>query len=517
MNKTISINLSGLIFHIEEEAYEILKNYLNELKKHFSSHSDGQEIVADIANRIAETFSEITKEKQFISSKDVEDIIQQIGKVEAFEETDEESHQSNTSTTSSDKRKLFRDADNSVLGGVCSGLGKYFDVDPIWIRLVWFASVVFFGFGFFLYIFFWIIIPEAKTRADKLNMEGKPYTINNLKETIEKEFDNISQKTKSGQLGRKFADFITSVVELFIKVFGGVFQIIGKVLGGFFLIIGVLIGTVIAIQLFQFFIHKDFNIAWNDAPFSLMHLQFAPTGLQNAFLVSLLCTILIPVTLMFLGGLNLLFKIKSINKPLSAVFSIAFVISLVCTLYYGSKVISGFRHESTVATETVLKEVAQKTYYIKFNNTEFTALDSSLFKSNMDIHIDDDDFHWRPIELNVYNSNSVEINYKKKLHARGKNTSEAFLNAKNIAYNIAQMDSVLYIDRIFTVPEGTLFKGQHVTINFNFPDGTTLFLDQDVADYFDNIGSLDCAYSNEETLCLYFENGQVFCKNTLEL
>src|SRR3978361_1448994 len=137
MNKTIIINMNGIVFHIEEDAYEVLKNYMTDVKRHFMNSDDSLEITTDIENRIAEMFNELlaNEHKQVIVEQDVKSVIEQMGTVEDFEHAEEDTKSTFSSTyyNSTDTRRLFRHPDDHLVGGVCAGIANYFDVQTVWI------------------------------------------------------------------------------------------------------------------------------------------------------------------------------------------------------------------------------------------------------------------------------------------------------------------------------------------------------------------------------------------------
>src|SRR5476651_2734281 len=137
MNKTIIININGIVFHIEEDAYEILKSYMTDVKRHFSTSADSLEITTDIENRIAEMFSEILirDNKQVVIEQDVKWVLEQMGTVADFENA-ESDHTPFSTTLNTEGRRLFRDPDDHLVGGVAAGIANYFDIDAVWIRLV---------------------------------------------------------------------------------------------------------------------------------------------------------------------------------------------------------------------------------------------------------------------------------------------------------------------------------------------------------------------------------------------
>ena len=196
MNKTTSINLGGYFFHIDEDAFRKLSNYFEAVRKSLSP--DGrEEIINDIESRISELFTEkLGTSKQVIGIKEVDDIITIMGQPEDYKieyETPKNDFHSNFAKTSTTK-KLYRDKENSFLGGVLSGLGHYFRVDPLWLRII--MVILFFGFGtgLVLYIILWVLIPEAVTTSQKLEMKGEPINISNIEKKVKEGFNEISDK-----------------------------------------------------------------------------------------------------------------------------------------------------------------------------------------------------------------------------------------------------------------------------------------------------------------------------------
>lgn len=182
MNKTIIININGIIFHIEEDAYEVLQTYMTAVKKHFGYSTDSNEIVGDIENRIAEMFSErINTQKAVITMQDVNEVTAQMGNISDFDDFNENAedplYQDQLYTES---RGLFRDPDDKVIGGVCSGLGYYFDLEAKWFRLILVIMALVGGSGFIVYLIFWILMPLARTRADKMSMRGEAPNLQNF-------------------------------------------------------------------------------------------------------------------------------------------------------------------------------------------------------------------------------------------------------------------------------------------------------------------------------------------------
>ena len=172
-------------------------NYLNKIKSKFNASEGGNEILADIEARIAELLSQkINQGKQVIVLNDVNLVMDTLGKPEDFADDDNASKSTNTASEAEsiqdNKRRLFRNPDDKMIGGVCSGIAAYLDVDLVWIRLAMFLLIFFGGLSLWVYIILWIVMPEAKTTADKLAMKGKPVTIDNISESVKNEFERCA-------------------------------------------------------------------------------------------------------------------------------------------------------------------------------------------------------------------------------------------------------------------------------------------------------------------------------------
>lgn len=234
MNKTVSINIGGQFFHIDEDAFQRLDNYINAIKQ--SINTEGKdEIIADIENRIAELFHErIQQPNGVIRNENVEQIISIMGQPEDYIIEDEPRNQQDNytysdSSTINDKgpRKMYRNPDQKILGGVCSGIGHYFNVDPVWIRILFIVLVFFYGVSFLIYPILWIIIPKAVTPSQILEMKGIPVNINN----IEKEVRESLGKYIDGS--KKVINTGTNYVKKFIGITLMIFSVTGILGSGF--------------------------------------------------------------------------------------------------------------------------------------------------------------------------------------------------------------------------------------------------------------------------------------------
>lgn len=197
MTQTISINLGGLLFHIDDDAYEILKSYLQAIEKQFSNESEKREIIQDIEARLAELLADrIDHRKDLISVADVKTVTAIMGEPHDFvnDETENTWHSGKQAKTKSANKRMYRNPDDRILGGVCGGLGAYFNTDPWIFRILFIVFSALFFVGFVLYVILWIAIPEAITSAQKLEMRGEPITVENIKNAVKKEYENVKKR-----------------------------------------------------------------------------------------------------------------------------------------------------------------------------------------------------------------------------------------------------------------------------------------------------------------------------------
>ena len=233
MKKTLTVNLGGTVFHIDDDAYRLLDNYLNNLKLHFSKEAGADEIVDDIEHRISELFSErIQTGMQVITIADVEEVIARMGKPEEMEtdddnNTDDKARANQNSTyTYSASRRLFRNPEDKMLGGVVSGLAAYLGWDVTLLRLV-LVLVLILGYGTLIpvYIVCWLVVPEARTAAEKLIMRGEPVTVENIGRTVTDGFERVASgvnsyihSDKPRTLMQRMGDGLVMIVGWFLKL-----------------------------------------------------------------------------------------------------------------------------------------------------------------------------------------------------------------------------------------------------------------------------------------------------------
>lgn len=200
MKKTFSINLNGIVFNIDEDAYEKMQSYLTSIERHFSREEERKEIIADIEARLAEIFSGKTSaSKQVINMDDVDEVIRMMGQPGDFADEEAEEIPKEDPLYHKKYRRMYRDPDSRLIGGVCSGLSAYFGMDPVFLRLIFLIAFFGFGVGLLVYLILWIVLPEARTTAQKLEMRGEKVNVSNIGNFVKEEFNNVKRNINFGK------------------------------------------------------------------------------------------------------------------------------------------------------------------------------------------------------------------------------------------------------------------------------------------------------------------------------
>ena len=227
MKKTLTVNLGGTVFHIDEDAYRLLDNYLSNLKIHFRKEAGADEIIDDIERRISELFAEkLTAGSQVITITDVEEVIARMGKPEDMEAENDSEPSVGNATRTTIHRRLYRYPDDKLLGGVISGMAAYLGWDVTLLRLL-LLVVLICGVGTLIpvYIVCWLVIPEARTAAEKLSMRGEAVTVENIGKTVTDGFEKVANGVNDYMKSDKPRTFLQKLGDALVMVAGWFFKI----------------------------------------------------------------------------------------------------------------------------------------------------------------------------------------------------------------------------------------------------------------------------------------------------
>ncbi len=500
MNKTIIININGIVFHIEEDAYEVLIQYMNEIKQHFGFSADSYEIVNDIENRLAEMFAErlAASGKEVIVLTEVQEVIAQMGKPSDFE-VDAEAEEPTYNYSRSEK-KLFRDTEDRIIGGVCAGIGHYFDVEPRWIRVATILLFLFFGTGIFLYLLLWIVMPKAVTRADRMAMKGEAPNLQNFKKNFEEEMASVKENLGKAQeevkpffqrLGR-FVEQLFSHLGKFLGTFG---KLIFKLIGAFIVGIGLMI-------LFALFVGLLAILGiWNGQELPNFPFNIVNPEDQVALYVSAFLVVVIPLVSLILFSIRVIFNRPKLNNNISYSLLVAWLIALSFGLYFGFKTGGEFKQEARFSQTVMLP--SQASYYLDLNSEKYLSAEDSVklglrsqnFKGKIMIdHGDIPDNFELSIEKSDTQSASLEIEYK----AKGPSFQQALEAAKKIQYRYLQQDSSLVFDPMAYIKSNERWRDQEVNVVFTVPLNTRLIINPRLNRYLNNYNLNDCKVEGED-------------------
>jgi phage shock protein PspC (stress-responsive transcriptional regulator) len=468
MKKTISVNLKGTNFIIEEDAYNRLETYLTKLASKLGSDPGKNDIIEDIELRIAELFSGLlTERKTVIEDEDVGQILVNLGDPSLYvsDEFETESTVNATQQENSDiKRRLFRDPQNGSIGGVCAGLANYFNLDLTLIRIVFVILFFIGGFTIPLYILLWIILPEAKTSIDRLQMHGKAVTIDSVKEEIENTAESI--KTKSNQFAKNFTqnkDKFAAIGKVIRIIFGSI--LIFKAIG-------------ITILLFTlFFVGFAFSPS-GLVTFQEMGAYFLTSDFD--FTLSVITVLVAAVSLilfLLILGLKLLLNIQTkwTKYTLILLFT-AGIISIFSATIIGINTAKDFAIHGEI--ERNVSSIDTTILHIENNRI-------SPYKIGEEFTVKSDGFNeFIHVEKNRFIRNGIEIEYKRSkdslfhiiqnLSAQGPTHQAALKKARNIDHFCKLIDGKLVIATGYFFPIRDKMRFQTLKLIIEIPDNKSI-------------------------------------------
>lgn len=512
MKKTVQVNLSGQVFTLDEDAYDRLYAYLNQISRLYDRSLGKEEILQDIEVRIAELFIEKLGElRQVVGIRDVEAVIEIMGRPEQFDEGFDIEGESQSYSSQNDDyefrtRRLYRDPDDQVIGGVCSGIGYYFGIDPLWIRIAFVVALTFFGTGVLFYIILLIIVPEAKTASEKLHMRGEPVNIGSIGKSIEEELNAFGERitNKGGAFGRrngkKLARGIDRTFYFIAELFRKFFHVLGKFLGTLFVIIGTFWVIILLAALFNVadVIHFSSD-QWSASVdvYEWGEIVFDSTEWLVASVAGLFLLIGIPFIALAYGGFTLLFPKQRIPYLGTALFGLWFV-GLVLAIFSGFSVLKSISKQETIVNSFHLEEMGMRTdsLILKLGIDPFNISPENLYSANHDylIKFNEELVTRGNVELTIAERPSKYALLEINKTAEGATFDAAQKKAESIDYTFEHDTNSLAFDAFFTFPSKDLLRSQEVKIRLLIPEGTVVYLDESSRRIIDNIPNVTDMY-----------------------
>ncbi|MDR6843815.1 PspC domain-containing protein [Flavobacterium granuli] len=503
MNKTVNINLGGMFFHIDEDAYQKLTRYFDAIKRSLSKSSGQEEIIKDIEMRVSELLTEKQKtEKHVVTLREVDEVITVMGQPEDYiieEDGPNTTNNYNNYSAPTSSRKLYRDKDNGMVGGVLAGLGHYFGIDKVWLRIFLLILVLAWGTGVLAYIILWIVMPEAITTSEKLEMTGEPVTISNIEKKVREEFENVSGKIKNAdydkfgnqvktgaeRLGSGFSDFITTVFKIFAK-FLGVILIMGGLTVLVLLFIGVFtLGTSVSMDFpWQSFIEAG---NFTDYPiWSFGLLMFLAVGIPFFFMTLLGFKLLAP-------------NMNSIGNIAKYTLLALWLIAVSIAISIGIKQATAFAVNGRTVQKETLNLKPTDTLLIKFKHNDYFAKDvndRNEFMVTKD-SLNNDIIYSNDVHIRIEKSDEKYAYIQIDKEAKGKSLTEAKKRSEAIRYGYKIIGNQLILDNYFITDAKNKFRDQEIEITLYLPEGTLFKTDSSVQDY---------DWSNDEFFNLHYSS-----------
>ncbi len=495
MKKTVKINISSVIFHLDEDAYQILQNYLTAINQRFASTEEGKEIITDIEHRIAEILqSKLSEQKQVISSEDVNEVIEIMGRPEDFEGEEENTNTHNQYYDKSSKR-LYRDSENRILGGVNSGIANYLNIDPLIIRILFFAMMFAYGIIGIIYIVLWALLPAATTTAQKLDMRGEKLNISDIEKNVRKEYDTVKDNLKNFKNSKDYErtqGFFENLTYAIGAFFRFIFKFIGAVIGLALIVAGVgfLIGLTGTLIIGEPFMPWN-NLIINDhVVFSDMLHSFVDPNTLWIIAICAVMVVFIPLFGIIYGGFKLLFGIRPKDRPVAGIGFAAWLLSLIVLIVLVGLQVRDFSYSVSDPEKIVVEQTENKTIYLKAReDREISTSTFYIFDEEFEIMYGEDDnkqlYAFPEIDIVQGYSDQVVIEIEKE--GRGSNRKQALENAEDIEYRVMVKDTVVIFDAVYSILDKHNWRFPEVDITIKVPEGYILYLDDSVEEQLDYI------------------------------
>lgn len=486
MKKTVTANIAGTVFHIEEDAYDQLQRYLAGIRANFSGSAGAKEIMADIEARIAELFSERLQGRDVVTPADVEHVMAVMGQPEDFADGTADGAAAAppafSAPRSGGNKRFFRDPDDKWVGGVLGGLAAYIGMDPLWLRvamivLVW-ASV---GVLIPMYILLWILVPKAESAADRLQMRGEAVTVDNIKRVVEEgaarvktggqqmanDMEDMGRKWNSPERKGRAAEIIGKLVGvgLIVFAFSLLLSLITGVVGGTFGI---------------------WNATWTNEDMSLLdlgELLFSSKDMAMWTGIGVFVLLAIPVIGLFLAGFRLLINTRT-PKWLGWSLCILWFAALVPAIRGGLDLGREFKRGNGVRTEIELVQPAEGVLYLDAINpmdTDHQNWSVSFDDGDVDVdleglHVENGMISGAWARLDVERSADSLFHLKVLREARGSTAKAALDRAQHISFNYTQEGDVLLVSPVINYAATDKFRAQDLHFTLEVPLGRSVFL-----------------------------------------
>jgi phage shock protein PspC (stress-responsive transcriptional regulator) len=473
MDKAININLGGILFSIDEEAYRILRDYLQAIDLRFRNIPGGAETIEDIESRIAEIFQSQKGLTGVITRESVEAMINIIGKPEDFGQAEPAEARREYP---GQKKKMFRNPDDKIIGGVCGGMGLYLNTDPVWIRLLFVLFIFMGGMGLFVYLALWIALPSAIGETRKKEMYGTAYY-----KDLNSGGEPYRYSGSTSRVGNAFNEVfraIGKVIYIFVRIFLILIGI-SFVLTGFMTLV-----TFIMVFIFKFPGAFSTDAAGFDISYLPDFLNYIVTPTLAPWITALIAVaVTLPLLALIYGGIRLIFWFSVRDGFIWLTGFIIWVVSLaVLSIMLFNEGVS-FAETAKTSSKEYFKESPDTLYLVSGAKISDLQFDN-------EIKIPDDEYRVyisdekREVYIRTYldirpdEANSTGINIRKRSAGRSRN--DAMEKTERLIYNYKITGDTLFLDEYFAIPSGTKWSLDNVGATVYAPVGTIIYMDKNI-------------------------------------
>jgi phage shock protein PspC (stress-responsive transcriptional regulator) len=472
MDKTVNINLGGSLFQVDEEAFIILRDYIQAINSRFRNVPDGTETIEDIESRIAEIFRSQKGIAGIITKENVSQMISILGNPEDF---DAGIYPEDVKNEKQHSKRLYRSSEESVLGGVCGGLGAYLNTDPVLFRILFVLFAFFGGAGVLIYLVFWIAVPKAYTDTQKRELYGSSY---------------YSRQDKTAPFNQQ-----ESGLNEVISSIGKVFYIILRIFMAAFGITILITGFLLLLAFIMIFILKIPGAFTIDAPdFNLAYvpemMRYIFTGSSGMWIWALtIIVLLMPMIAMVYWGLKMIlwFRVKDGIFNLSALIIWVLALAALSILVFDQGV--SFAERSWVTQRNILDSKPDTLFLTSRNQIEDLVFDKEFStpdsENRYSVFFSDSSLYIKPrLYINIVDDETGFIEVKKG--SSGRNRRNATENADAIEYYYSINKDSVSLDEYFMNPAGKKWSADIVNVVVSLPENTILYFDEGTADLLEN-------------------------------
>lgn len=491
MNKILNINLGGYALTIDDDAYEYLSSYLDSIRRRFSESEGRDEIIGDIEARLGELISQSMGSRTIVMLPDAEAAVAVMGKPEDFggddpmgqtagAPTSKKSAKSNIKTG----RRLFRDEEDAVVAGVCSGLSAYFGIqDPLWMRLI-FVLLAFASFGFWApaYVLIWILVPPAKTAADRLSMRGEQVTMDNIAREVEEGFDRLGKRVNefSAEAGKKNSSTAQNAVSTGVTAIGQAFGLVLRFIAKFAVVIAILIGLALFFGVGAAWIGSIMTL-FVGAPY-VEYFSPLSSGWTWFAVINLFFLLGIPAIALVLFFSRLLFKTRTPSWATGTLTGL-FIMSVIAAFAVLPFAAREYSHTGTVSKDIDLSGLRSDTLRVSAApNTLLEGDHTNEFDFDEDdVRLGNDGMEMKcPLEIRIFPSRDGQFRATQVIKAQGSTNLKAQENADMVNYQVQLNGNTLLAPTSYMIPQGKKWRVQRVRINIEVPTGKSIVFDEKI-------------------------------------